>query len=379
MPEVQEILQRFFSRASSTFKFSTQQNIVVDNIIHCRTEKMGAHFFECDNCGHQKVAYNSCGNRHCPTCQTLPKEKWIDKRKKDLVNSPYFHVVFTVPEELRMLVYQNQELMYSLMFRATSETLFELSLSEKHLGGQIGFISILHTWSQELDYHPHIHIIVLGGGLTKKQTWKQSSKDFFIHVDVLSKVFKGKFLDSLKRNYQENKLKFYKNLQELYNTENFCRLKDACYKKNWYVYCKEPFSGPEAVIEYLGRYTHKVAISNNRIVDVTDDKVTIRRKDRSTFSLSGEEFVRRFLMHVLPKRFVKIRHYGILGNKNKKTKLILCKRLTYSKVYKPKYEGLKTDELMKLITGRDIHKCPCCETGRFRKIGTLLKQYSRSP
>src|SRR5690606_18995300 len=298
--------------------------------------KLGGHAYSCHTCGHYQVSYNSCRNRHCSMCQGVNKEVWVDKRKKDILNAPYFHVVFTMPEQLHGVIYHNQKLLYDLMYKAVAETLTELSADEKYLGAQIGFFSVLHTWGQNLHYHPHIHTVVLAGGLTNNNRWRSTSKKFFIPVKVLSKKFRGKYLYYLKQYYQENQLEFYNDLEIYKDPKQFQKLIDECYDLDWYSYTKRTFGGPVAVMKYLGRYTHRIAISNQRIFSVTEDTVTIGVKDykdhnkEKQVTMKTIEFIRRFLMHVLPQGFVKIRHYGLLANRNRKNKLAICRKLTKS-------------------------------------------------
>lgn len=381
MPDIQDVFNKFYPKFKKAYSTSFVQDKSAFDIMNCRTSVMGGHVDECESCGHINISYNSCGNRHCPLCQTIPKERWIDARKNDILDAPYFHVVFTVPEEIRMLIYQNQKLLYDLLYSTVSQTLSELAGDPKYLDAQIGFISVLHTWGQGLVYHPHIHTIVLAGGLTKTGKWKSSSKEFFIPVEVLSEKFKGKFLDYLKNYYNKDKLEFFGALKELENPESFQALLDSCYKKSWYTYSKEPFSGPLAVIEYLGRYTHRVAISNNRIVSMDENTVTIKVKDykdncnEKLLTMSGVEFVRRFLMHILPKGFVKLRHFGILGNRNKKTKLELCRKLIKSMVvFVSEYVNMSAAEILMKITGKDITKCPACITGILKRFFSFPKK-----
>ncbi|MGE5631787.1 MAG: IS91 family transposase [Caulobacteraceae bacterium] len=377
MTTVQDIFLQFYSRYEQSYTPSTQQAKACRDIMSCRTAALGGHVFECEECGHIAVRYNSCRNRHCPLCQGVTKAVWVDQRSKDILNAPYFHVVFTVPQQLHQLIYQNQELLYGLMYKAVGETLSELSEDKKHLGAQVGFFSLLHTWGQDLHYHPHIHTVVLAGGLTKLNQWQNSSKNFFIPVKVLSKKFRGKYLHYIKQYYLQNLLQFYGNAQEYQNPKFFRDLLDQCYAQDWYTYTKKTFSGPLAVVQYLGRYTHRIAISNTRIVSMDEHTVTITVRDHKsnsqtrTLTLEGFEFIRRFLMHVLPKGFVKIRHYGLLANRNKKTKLKLCRKLTCSPTYKPKFEGLKTIEILCILVGRDVTVCPVCGEGRLRAAYSL--------
>jgi len=377
MTTVQDVFLQFYSRYEQSHAPSTQQAKACSDILRCRTAALGGHIFACEECGHIAVRYNSCRNRHCPLCQGVTKAVWVDKRSKDILNAPYFHVVFTVPQQLHPLIYQNQELLYGLMYKAVAETLSELSKDKKYLGAQIGFFSLLHTWGQDLHYHPHIHVVVLAGGLTKQNLWRNSSKKFFIPVKVLSKKFRGKYLHYLKQCMRQNLLKFYGNAQEYQNPKLFRDLLNQCYAKDWYTYTKRIFSGPLAVIQYLGRYTHRIAISNTRIVSMDEHTVTITVRDykcssqTKTLTLEGVEFIRRFLMHILPKGFVKIRHYGLLANRNKKTKLKLCRKLTCSPTYKPKFEGLKTIEILCMLVGRDVTVCPVCGEGKLRAVHSL--------
>lgn len=372
MSTIQDALRRFYPAYRELYEPSLQQVKAALNIIRCRTNALGGHIQKCDKCDHLVVHYNSCRDRHCPMCQGLTNAVWVDRRSRDILNAPYFHVVFTMPQELHALIYQNQRLLYSLFYRAVAETLQELSWDEKYLGAQAGFLSLLHTWGQDLHYHPHIHTVLLAGGLTKLNQWRSSSKKFFIPVKVLSKKFRGKYLYYLKQHYHQDQLKFYGDAEKYSDPKSFQELIDRCYAKDWYTYTKRTFSGPLAVLKYLGNYTRRIAISNSRVVSVNEDTVTISIKDykeagkRKETSLDGAEFIRRFLMHVLPKGFVKIRHYGILANRNKKTKLELCRKLSFSPTYKPKYEGLTTVEILCLLVGKDVTVCPVCREGRLK-------------
>lgn len=275
------------------------------------------------------------------------------------------------------MIYQNQELLYALMYKAVGETIFELCRDPTYLGAQPGFFSILHTWGQDLHYHPHIHTVVLAGGLTGLKQWRSSSKKFFIPVKVLAKKFRGKFLYYLKQYCRQELLRFYESTEQYREPKNFKALLDICYAKDWYTYTKRTFSGPLAVVKYLGRYTHRIAISNTRIGSVNENNVSFTVKDYKDFSktrlltLSGVEFIRRFLMHILPKGFVKIRYYGILANRNKKTKLLLCRKLTQSPSCKPRFEGLNTVEALSLLLGKDVSICPACGKGKLKHLSSI--------
>lgn len=377
MNTVQEIFQRFYLDYLQAYSPHRQQAKAAGSILLCRTSALGAHAYECDSCDHKAIRYNSCRNRHCPSCQGVNRAVWVDQRNSDVLDVPYFHLVCTLPKELQGIVYQNQPLLYNLLYKAVAETVTELSCDPKYLGAQIGFFSVLHTWGKNMHYHPHLHTVVMAGGITKDGMWRNSSKKFFIPVKVLSKKFRGKFLFHLKRYYRENKLQFFKDQAAYLDPAAFRDLVNLCYAKEWYAYVKPPFAGPSAVVAYLGRYTHRIAIANHRILAVDKNSVTISVKgakgDASpSVSMTGVEFVRRFLMHILPHRFVKIRYYGLLANRNKKSKLSLCRMLTGSGVYSPAFEGLTTTEILSLIVGRDVTQCPACKKGTLTKASTGL-------
>lgn len=348
MVEVQDIFTAHASEYRQHYKLSVVQHKSMNAILNCRTERLGGHLDICPNCGESKPSYNSCRNRHCPKCQTLSKERWIDARKTDLLNVGYFHVVFTLPQELNTLIYRNQKDCYNLLFRCVAETLKELSADSKHLGAEIGLTAVLHTWGQNLCFHPHIHCIVPAGGLTKLGTWQNSRKKFFLPVKALSRKFRGKFLALLK--------------QQIPSVTQ--ALLDDCYHKEWVVYCKPPFKTAACVVEYLGRYTHRVAISNNRLLKLEDGNVTFRWRDYRDSSrwkemtVSAEEFIRRFLMHVLPPSFMKIRHYGFLSSRGKQIKLQKCKLLTGTLLNKG--ERLSPEALLTKLLGRKPSVCPSC-------------------
>jgi len=331
-----EVADIFRENLDKIGKISPEKWKVVNALISCRTAQLGGHVYRCDNCGHEIIAYNSCRNRHCPKCQGLARAKWLDNRMKELLPVEYFHVVFTIPDILNRTALCNKEVVYDILFRAVKETLLEASLNPKNIGARIGFLTILHTWGQNLLDHPHIHCVVPGGGLSDDGcSWISSKKGFLVSVKVLAKLFRGKFLDYLKRAFQDHKLHFYGENKELEMPRKFQKLIDQAYAKEWVVYVKKPFSGPKQVLQYLGKYTHRVAISNHRIIDVKDGRVIFKWRDykdgnrMKTMSVSVEEFMRRFLLHVIPKGFVKIRFYGLLSNRNKKEMLIKCRELLH--------------------------------------------------
>jgi len=364
MPEVQDIFQAYGDEYRRTHGISYAQGKVMSDIAKCRTAELGAHIDECESCGSVEISYNSCRNRHCPKCQVLAKERWIDDQKHNLLNVPYFHVVFTVPDILRPIIFQNQSKLYRLLFRSVAETLQELAMDKKFLGATLGFTSVLHTWGQNLSFHPHIHCIVPAGGLTQLGSWVSSSKKFFIPVKVLSRKFKGKFLHYL----NSHNLEFFGGQGHFADTLRFQNLLASCYCKEWVVYCKPTFKSAGAVVEYLGRYTHRIAISNNRILNAANGQVTFKWRDYrdcnrwKTMTISAFEFIRRFLMHVLPQGFMKIRHYGLLANRDKTKRITRCKRLTNT----PVTDKLKASalDLLNKMFGRDCTLCQCCGNPR---------------
>jgi len=367
MYKIQNIINQ--ANDKGIHNLSYQQEKVINGITKCKTDKMGGHSSTCDDCGHETIHYNSCRNRHCPCCQTLVKEKWIDKTSASLIDAPYFHVVFTLPHELNSIFLSNQKIMYNLFYSLTAETLKELALDPKYkLEANIGFISVLHTWGSNLTYHPHIHIILLAGGLNKQKQFVQSNSDFLFPFPVMAKLFKYKFLGHLDQLWTKDKLKF-KPMSDL----EFVKLKNKLYKKKWVPYAKKTFDNAKFVIEYLGRYTHRIAISNSRITDYDKDQVSFKYKDYKTnktkvMTLTNQEFVRRFLMHVLPERFVKIRYYGILSNRAKEKALTLIRTLIDSPKQIPKLLNMTTEEIILELFDTDITKCPKCHSNKLRII-----------
>ena len=368
MSSLQEIIEIHGENYIRNNKLPANVLRALYSIQYCKTASLGGHIYECNECGETTIAYNSCRNRHCPKCQAYAKELWIYERSKSLLPTHYFHIVFTIPEQLNSLVLFNQKELYSILFTSVSETLLELAKDKKYLGAEIGFTSILHTWGQNLMNHPHIHCIVPGGGLSlDKAKWIKSKKKFFIPVKVLSRKFRGKFLYYLNTLYLNNKLTFPKSISELGSRNIFNEFKDSLYKKEWIVYSKAPFSSAEYVLQYLGRYTHRVAISDNRIIKVDKNNVSFKWRDykdnnkQKVMTLKAKEFIRRFTMHILPDRFVKIRHYGILGNRNKQLKFKRC--LEIFRVKPIDDEKLSSAELFFKLTGIKIGMCKICEKG----------------
>jgi len=345
---------------------SYQQVKAINSIISCQTANMGSHRLTCE-CGHEKIVHNSCYNRHCPICGNFKKEMWIQKQQESLIPGHYFHLVFTIPDSLRSLAYYNQKVIYNLLYSAASKTIIDLSKDK--LGVIPGFSLILHTWSQTLMFHPHIHCILVGGGLSLDQShFKSFKKKFFLHVKILSAVFKGKFLEGLKSLHHKGELVFPSAFEPLEEQVNFKSYLDELYEKDWIVYSKPAFKSPMHVIKYLGRYTHKVAIYDSRIISYDEDSVTFSYLDRSDNSkrremtLSRDEFTRRFLMHVLPHRFTKIRHYGFLSNRFRSSKVHLIRRMIARQrgVVLPIMKSLDKNELLLKLVGKERLCCPEC-------------------
>ncbi|SPD73368.1 transposase [uncultured Desulfobacterium sp.] len=369
--EVADIFRAYGPLYRNNHKLPTRHLRAMRAIEICRTAELGGHKYRCDTCGSFTIFYHSCRNRHCPKCQSLDKERWIDARKKEVLPIHYFHVVFTIPEDIRPIALRNQEVSYGILFKSVAQTLKELCKDPKHLGAQIGLISVLHTWSQTLMNQPHVHCIVTGGGLSLDgERWISSKPKFFIHVKVLSQVFRGKFLDYLKQAYEAGKLSFTGKIGELKDKKNFKELLSKLYGQSWHVYCKPPFRAAQKVVEYLNRYSHRVAISNERIVRFGQGRVTIRYRDYADGDKTKEmvldalEFIRRFLLHILPDQFVKIRYYGILSTRNRSTKLLKCKELFGVPLTETADDQLSWQELFERLTGIDPTLCPHCKKGK---------------
>lgn len=373
-----EIFRKYGPAYRDAYNLPLKSLKVMSAIEKCRTEELGGHVYQCDDCGHEKIAYNSCRNRHCPKCQSMAKEKWLSARKKELLPVPYLHAVLTIPDTLNPVALVNQAVIYDILFRAGKETLLELGRDPKHLGAEIGFIVVLHTWSQVLLDHPHLHCIIPCGGLTEDgKQWLfpkkyRKGKEFFVHVNLISDLFKKKFLSYFDAAYKAGELKFVGKTAYLNDRQAYKRFKDDLYKTTWVSYCKKPFGGPEQVLEYLGRYTHRVAISNHRIVNVENDEVTISYRDSKDdnktkyMPLEVFEFIRRFLLHVLPPRYVKIRYYGLLNNRKKKEKLKLCREALGVPASQNNEESRTEswEEMLLRLTGVDPTICPNCGKGR---------------
>ena len=374
MYKIQEVFNKSYTKYCNHYNPSHVQQKAANSIMSCKSGELGCNLSRCEDCGHLEVHNNSCRNRHCPCCQAVLKELWVDARKSEVIDAPYFHVVFTLPAELNPLIYSNQALLYSMFHKCVSQTLLELSADSKYLGATPGIIGVLHTWGQELNFHPHMHCIITGAGLTKANQLQKCSSKFFIPVKVLGRKFRGKFLALLQELYDLNKLHFSGSCKKLRNSYEWREFRDSLYKKQWVPFIKETFNGFGNAMDYLGRYTHRIAISNGRIKQVTDTHVTFWAKDYRTqkvkdVTITHVEFIRRFLMHVLPRGFQKIRYYGFLNNRYKKKNLKLIAKLTGKQLFRSLYNGLKTDELLLAIWNIKVHLCPICGGEHLRHAG----------
>jgi hypothetical protein len=379
--EVAEIFRRYGSayRQQHAGSLSRGQRRVMSALELCRTAALGGHLEQCDSCGHQRPAYDSCRNRHCPKCQSLARAQWLQDRQAELLPTQYFHVVFTVPEEIAAIAYQNKEEVYGILFRAMAETLRTIAADPKHLGAEIGFLAVLHSWGQNLLFHPHLHCVVPGGGIAPDgQHWIACRPGFFMPVRVLSRLFRRLFLQHLQTAFDAGKLQFFSSLERLRDPQAFAQYLAPLRQAEWVVYAKPPFGGPEQVLNYLGRYTHRVTISNNRLLAIDHGKVTFRWKDYrhhdqpKTMTLEADDFIRRFLLHVLPDGFQRIRHYGFLGNRYRKAKLALCRQLlgvviaAVTREDKPDYR-----DFYEKLTGKSLRDCPVCHRGQMVPIAVL--------
>jgi len=348
---------------------------VMQAVERCRTAALGGHLEQCNTCGYERPAYNSCRNRHCPKCQSLAKVKWLDKQKSELLPTGYFHLVFTLPHELNPLILVNKKPLINILFQSVWQTLAQFT--QRGLGGTPGITAVLHTWDQTLLDHFHLHCLVPAGALSfDRNRWVSARQDFLFPVKALSVVFRGKFLDSLKKSFDQNKLLFVGQIVPLAEADAFNGLMNGLRKKPWVVYAKKPFGSPAHVLDYLGRYTHRVALSNNRICSVHNGEVTFAYRDRKNqdlrklMTLDAEEFIRRFLLHVIPKGFMRVRHYGFLANHSKDC-LSKCRQLIGLTPAPPPPPQRSTEELMLALMGIDIHRCPLCQKGTLVWISQL--------
>jgi hypothetical protein len=386
--EVADVFRRYGEvyRHKHSASMSGEQRRVMAAIEVCRTAVLGGHLERCDQCDYERNCFNSCRDRHCPKCQSLARAQWIEHRLAELLDCPYFHVVFTVPEEIAAIAYQNKEVVYDILFHATAETLKTIGADPKHLGAEIGFFAVLHSWGQNLMFHPHLHCVVPGGGLSADgQRWVRCRAGFFLSVRVLSRLFRRLFLERLEKAFNSGKLQFFVALEFLRDPHAFAARIAQAKKTDWVVYTKRPFAGPQQVLDYVGRYTHRVAISNNRLIDIDNGRVNLHWKDYrdnsqiKVMDLEADEFIRRFLLHVLPEGFQRIRYYGFLANRDRQKKLALCRQLlgmqtssqtTSIRHYRERYQEL---------TGRSLTLCPRCQKGQMVIVESLPPAICREP
>jgi len=370
-----------FLKASGS-RLAAEQRRALSDIAACRTAALGGHVEACDRCGHQRIAYNSCRNRHCPKCQAMAGADWVAARVAELLPVPYFHVVFTLPDVLGPLALQNPRVVYDLLFRAASETLLQVAADPKHLGAQVGFVAVLHTWGQALQHHPHLHCVVPGGGLSSDGSrWVQCPPRFFLPVRILGAVFRGKFLELLRAAFDQGRLFFAGRLIGLSEPTKFRQRLAASARTDWVVYAKPPFGGTAAALKYLARYTHRVAISNRRLLGLNDGRVQFRYKEyarggkRRGMELAASEFLRRFLQHVLPSGFVRIRYYGLLAHCCRRACLERCRALLGTATV----SGVTADgpPVVPVVGAATVAKetrlrhCPMCTLGRMIVVAEL--------
>ncbi len=335
---------------------------VLRAIERCRTAALGGHLDRCSHCGHRAISYNSCRNRHCPKCQTHARDQWLAARSQELLPVEYFHVVFTLPHALSALILQNKRVLYNLLFRASAQTLLEIAADPKHLGAEIGFLSVLHTWGQTLEHHPHVHCVIPAGGLSlDRSQWLQPRRrGFFLPVRVLSRIFRGKFTAALKRLFRSRQLQFHGALENLSSPQLFQQFLRSLFRRDWVVYAKRPFGGSEHVLHYLARYTHRVAISDHRLLSFADGNVSFRWKDyahgnkQRKMTLTAHEFLRRFLLHILPSGFVRIRHFGFLANHDRQQRVSVCRQLLVAERLQRSAPAAQT------TSARASWRCPLC-------------------
>ena len=387
--EVADIFRQIGSdyRRDHANALSRGQRRVMAAIECCRTAALGGHVEQCDTCGHQRIAFNSCRNRHCPKCQSLVRAHWLEQRQAELLPVEYFHVVFTVPQQIAAIAYQNKAVVYGMLFRATAETLRAVAANPKLLGAEIGFIAILHTWGQNLLHHPHLHCVVPGGGIAPDgQRWIACRPGFFLPVRVLSRLFRRRFMTQLREAFDRQELHFFNALAELQDARAFARYLAPASRAEWVVYAKPPFGGPKRVLEYLGRYTHRVAIANSRLVDFANGQVAFQWKDyrhesrHKVMRLDAHEFIRRFLLHVLPPGFQRIRHYGLLANRHRANKLAQCRQVLHAPTPARVDEPTDYRERYQQLTGVSLRDCPKCRRGQMICIETIPPAHrSRGP
>jgi hypothetical protein len=386
--EVADVFRHFGAafRDQNGASLSAARCRAMTGIERCRTAALGGHVERCGDCGHQRVSYNSCRNRNCPKCQGLARAQWLEDRQSELLDVPYFHVVFTVPAEIEVIAFQNQTVVYDILFRATAETLRIIAADPKHLGAEIGFLAVLHSWGQNLMHHPHLHCLVPSGGIAPDgESWIACRPGFFLPVRVLSRMFRGLFLHYLEKAFNAGELNFFSAYRHLHELAAFRRYLAPVHHAEWVVYAKRPFAGPAQVLNYVGRYTHRVAISNNRLVSIDNGKVQFRWRDyrdgnrQKIMTLDGGEFVRRFLVHVLPDGFHRIRYYGFLGNCHRARKLERCRELLGMTPAAPADPPADYRDRYEALTGQSLRACPHCHTGLMVVIDSIARSRVRLP
>jgi hypothetical protein len=389
--EVANVFRQYGAAYRDAHALTGPQQRVMRAIERCRTAALGGHLERCDRCGHERPAYNSCANRHCPKCQALARAAWLEARRAELLATEYFHVVFTVPEEVAAIALQNKARVYAILFRTAADTLRTIAADPKHLGAELGFIAVLHTWGQTLLFHPHVHCVVPGGGLAPDgRAWISCRPGFFLPVRVLSRLFRRLFLTALQAAFARGQLHFAGTLEALQDPAAFAQYLAPLRQAEWVVYAKPPFGGPAQVLEYLGRYTHRVAIANQRLLAIDGGQVRFRYKDyrdhdrQKTMALDADEFIRRFLLHVLPGGFHRIRHYGFLGNRFRVVKLARCQHLlgrrtalTPGASAAPQRRDYR--DVYEALTGVSLRVCPVCQYGQMVRVATLPRDPRAPP
>jgi hypothetical protein len=372
--EIAHILYQHMGDYQNQYLLWPEHKKIVSDLLNCRTAQLGGHIQRCDSCGAIRITYHSCRNRHCPKCQHMPRERWLQKRKEEILPLNYFHVVFTLPHELNTIILNNKKVMLNCLFTAASKTL--LTFGENELNGTPGFLATLHTWDQQLNAHFHLHCLVAGGAVSKdKKRWLPVKNNYLFNQQALSRVFRGKFMQRFKHVRKTGALKF--------TAGAYGNFKNMLYAKNWVVSVRDPVNQPEHVLEYLARYTHRVAIANSRIKTLKDGMVTFTAKNRKknrteSITISAVEFIRRFLLHSLPKGFVRIRHYGFLANRNRSANLNVIRRLL-KLPSEPAKSVDSLEQMMLLITGIDITTCPCCNKGKMKLLAKIPMYRARAP
>ena len=378
--EVADVFRRYGPAFREAHRLSIAQRRVMRAIECCRTAALGGHVEKCERCGHTRISFNSCRNRHCTKCQSSAKARWLDAQQQHLLPCEYFHVVFTIPESIAAIAFQNRAVVFNILFRAAAQALQSIARDPRHLGAEIGLLAVRHSWGQTVQFHPHIHCVVPGGGPSPDgKRWVACRPGFFLPVKVLSRRFRTLFLTALGQAFRDGELNFFSELKPLAARGKFAELLASARRTEWVVYAKRPLGGPQQVLDYLGRYTHRVAISNDRLLSMEDGTVCFRWKDyrhssrRKIMAMAAGEFIRRFLLHVLPTGFVRIRRYGLLGNRHCAAKLALCRRLLGADEAKAQPDERMEDYRVRYeaLTGASLIACPICRSGRMIRIETL--------